>query len=119
LAQTTHSAATSSSFTAATAVSLALLLANILLINGFPDAESDARVGKRTLVVRLGPAPAAGLYLGLVLLAHGWLATSVWLLIHTAGCGVGPGLAPAVAGGRRTAVAPCQPRRRACDRPWR
>jgi 1,4-dihydroxy-2-naphthoate octaprenyltransferase len=60
---------------------LALLLANILLINGFPDAESDARVGKRTLVVRLGPAPAAGLYLGLVLLAHGWLAVSVWLLI--------------------------------------
>ncbi len=66
---------------AVTAVSLALLLANILLINGFPDAESDARVGKRTLVVRLGPAPAAGLYLGLVLLAHGWLAVSVWLLI--------------------------------------
>jgi 1,4-dihydroxy-2-naphthoate octaprenyltransferase len=67
--------------TAATAVSLALLLANILLINGFPDAEPDARVGKRTLVVRLGPIPAAGFYLGLALLAHGWLATSVWLLI--------------------------------------
>ena len=67
--------------TAATAVSLALLLANILLINGFPDAASDAAVGKRTLVVRLGPVPAAGLYLGLVLLAHGWLAASVWLLI--------------------------------------
>jgi 1,4-dihydroxy-2-naphthoate octaprenyltransferase len=59
---------------AVAAVSFALLLANILLINGFPDAESDARVGKRTLVVRLGPAPAAGLYLGLALLAHGWLA---------------------------------------------
>ena len=67
--------------TAATAVSLALLLANILLINGFPDAASDAAVGKRTLVVRLAPVPAAGLYLGLVLLAHGWLAASVWLLI--------------------------------------
>ena len=67
--------------TAATAVSLALLLANILLINGFPDAEPDARVGKRTLVVRLGPIPAAGFYLGLALLAHSWLATSVWLLI--------------------------------------
>jgi 1,4-dihydroxy-2-naphthoate octaprenyltransferase len=74
LAQTTHSAGILRSFTAATAVSFALLLANILLINGFPDAESDARVGKRTLVVRLGPIPAAGLYLGLVLLAHGWLA---------------------------------------------
>lgn len=49
---------------------LALLVANLLLINGFPDAPADARVGKRTLVVRLGPAAAARLYLGLALLAH-------------------------------------------------
>jgi len=49
---------------------LALLVANLLLINGFPDAPADARVGKRTLVVCLGPAAAARLYLGLALLAH-------------------------------------------------
>ena len=49
---------------------LALLVANLLLINGFPDAPADVRVGKRTLVVRLGPAAAARLYLGLALLAH-------------------------------------------------
>ena len=49
---------------------LALLVAGLLLVNGFPDARADAQVGKRTLVVRLGPAAAARLYLGLALLAH-------------------------------------------------
>jgi len=58
-------------------VGLALLVANILLVNGFPDAPADARVGKRTLVVRLGPRRAAQLYLGLALLAHGGLALAV------------------------------------------
>lgn len=63
-----------------TAVSFALLAANILLINGFPDAASDAQVGKRTLVVLLGPRRAALVYLLLGTLAHGWLAGGVWLL---------------------------------------
>ena len=63
---------------------LALLVAGLLLVNGFPDAPADAQVGKRTLVVRLGPAAAARLYLGLALLAHavaplavlaGWMPT--------------------------------------------
>lgn len=61
--------------------SVALLVACILLINGVPDAPSDAQVGKRTLAVRLGARGAAALYAWLVLLAHGWLALSVWLLI--------------------------------------
>jgi len=63
------------------AVSYALLVANILLINGIPDAEADARVGKATLVVRLSPRRAAWLYLGIALLAHAWLALTGWLLI--------------------------------------
>lgn len=63
-----------------TSVSYALLVANILLINGFPDAASDAQVGKRTLVVLLRPRGAALLYLLIGTLAHGWLAGGVWLL---------------------------------------
>lgn len=63
-----------------TSVSYALLVANILLINGLPDAASDARVGKRTLAVLLGPRGAALLYLLVGTVAHVWLATGVWLL---------------------------------------
>ena len=66
---------------ASAAASLALMVAALLVINGVPDAKADAEVGKRTLVVRLGANGAAALYGFLVVLAHGWLAASVWLLI--------------------------------------
>ena len=57
--------------------SYALMIANILIANGFPDAVPDAQVGKRTLVVRLGPVRAAWLYLALALLAHGGVVVLV------------------------------------------
>jgi len=47
----------------------ALLVANILYINQFPDATADARAGKRTLVVRLGRRRARAGYLVIALLA--------------------------------------------------
>lgn len=67
---------------AAVAVSFALLVGNILVINGFPDAAADALVGKRTLVVRLGARWAAWTYLVFALLAYAWLVVGVWLFIH-------------------------------------
>lgn len=62
-------------------VSFALLIGNILLINGLPDAPSDASVGKRTLATRMTPMGVAWVYLLMVLCAHAWVITGVWLLI--------------------------------------
>ncbi|MBS0357203.1 MAG: prenyltransferase [Proteobacteria bacterium] len=58
-------------------LSYALLVAAILFINEFPDRRGDEAAGKRTLVVRLGPHTAKWAYLGLVLLAYGWLVLMV------------------------------------------
>ncbi|QTD45079.1 prenyltransferase [Ottowia testudinis] len=63
---------------AALGAALGLLVACILLINGVPDAAADARVGKRTLAVRLGGHGAARLYGVLTLLAQGVVVTAVW-----------------------------------------
>lgn len=40
-----------------------LWTANIVLVNQLPDAEADAKSGKRTLTVRFGDKASAGLYL--------------------------------------------------------
>lgn len=61
-----------------TSLSYGLLVANILLINGVPDATADALVGKATLAVRAGTRGAAVLYGFLAVLAHAWLAWGVW-----------------------------------------
>ena len=46
-----------------------LLTANILLINEFPDAASDAQTGKNHLVVTFGKEKSTYIYLGILLLA--------------------------------------------------
>jgi 1,4-dihydroxy-2-naphthoate octaprenyltransferase len=66
----------------AVGLSYGLLISNILVINGFPDAQADALVGKRTLVVRAGPRIAALIYLLFTILAHGWVVAGVWWFIH-------------------------------------
>jgi len=56
-----------------------LLVALILLINEFPDIEADGAVGKRTLVVRLGPPRAAVLYAALLCVAYASVGVGVAL----------------------------------------
>lgn len=51
-----------------------LLTANILLINEFPDAESDAKTGKNHLVVTFGKKASILIYLGILLGAVGTMA---------------------------------------------
>ncbi len=49
---------------------LTLLVTSIIVINEFQDSEADARVGKRTLVVRLGLRRSVYLYAGISFTAY-------------------------------------------------
>ena len=68
-------------------VPLGILIAAFLLINEFPDYRADQKVGKRTLVVRLGPERARLLFgvcvgiafLFLAALPMAGLPSGVWL----------------------------------------
>ncbi|MBC7242652.1 MAG: 1,4-dihydroxy-2-naphthoate polyprenyltransferase [Anaerolineae bacterium] len=52
------------------AVPLGALITDILVVNNYRDIETDARVGKRTLAVILGPAGARLEFIGLLILAY-------------------------------------------------
>lgn len=58
-------------------VPLACLIAAILWINEYPDHAADLRVGKRTLVVVLGPARAARTHLLLLAAPYTWVVVMI------------------------------------------
>lgn len=57
----------------AAGLGFALLVANVLYINQFPDVKADTQAGKRTLVVRLGVQRARWGYALIALLCYGWV----------------------------------------------
>ncbi|MEI7431874.1 MAG: prenyltransferase [Betaproteobacteria bacterium] len=63
----------------AAGLGFALLVANVLYINQFPDLKADASVGKNTMVVRLGFARARWGYVLIAVLAYIWLLLMVLL----------------------------------------
>ena len=63
----------------AAGLGFALLVANVLFINQFPDVRADAQAGKRTVVVRLGVTRARWGYALIALLCYGWVAGQVAL----------------------------------------
>ncbi|HEX6644324.1 MAG TPA: prenyltransferase, partial [Gemmatimonadales bacterium] len=63
----------------AASIPVAILVSLVLFVNGFQDAPSDAQVGKRTMVVRLGLEPASRAYPWLAALAASALAALVML----------------------------------------
>jgi len=63
----------------AAGLGFALLVANVLFINQFPDVKADAQSGKRTLIVRLGVGRARWGYALIALLCYGWVAAMVAL----------------------------------------
>lgn len=56
----------------AAGLGFALLVANVLYINQFPDVRADACAGKNTLVVRLGVDLARWGYATIAVLAYAW-----------------------------------------------
>ena len=61
----------------AAGLGFALLVANVLYINQFPDVVADAQAGKRTLVVRLGVARARWGYVLIAALCYGWVLAMI------------------------------------------
>jgi 1,4-dihydroxy-2-naphthoate octaprenyltransferase len=69
----------------ALAIPVGLIAAAILAVNNIRDAPTDARVGKRTLAVRLGRAPARSIYA-----AEVYVAFLIPPIVWAAGGDVGP-----------------------------
>lgn len=61
----------------AAGLGFALLVANVLYINQFPDVKADAQAGKHTVVVHFGVQRARWGYALIALLCYGWVAAMV------------------------------------------
>lgn len=64
---------------------LGLLVAAFLWINQFPDYRADRSAGKRNLVVRLGLALSARVFLAIVIVAYLWLGVAAVSLAGSGG----------------------------------
>ena len=65
-------------------VPIALLIANVLLINEFQDLDADKAVGKNTLVVRLGKRRSVLLYKTSLSLSYLWIIAGALIYFHNA-----------------------------------
>ena len=65
----------------AVGLGFALLVANVLFINQFPDVRADKIAHKRTVVVRLGATRARWGYLIITVLCYFWLGAMVGLKV--------------------------------------
>lgn len=62
---------------------IALTIFNVILLNEFPDYETDKAVGKRNLLVRLGPGKGIILFIAVAMAA--WLAMVMSVLAGVSG----------------------------------
>ncbi|OLS16764.1 MAG: 1,4-dihydroxy-2-naphthoate octaprenyltransferase [Candidatus Heimdallarchaeota archaeon LC_3] len=65
-------------------IPVALLIANILIINEFQDYDADKLVGKNTLVVKLGKLRAFQLYKSTTVLAYIWILAGAFIFFESA-----------------------------------
>lgn len=72
---------------------VSFFIVNVLLINQFPDAEADAKSGKKTLVVRIGKAKTKNVIISLYAIGYisilvlpllGWAPYSLYISFLTA-----------------------------------
>lgn len=73
---------------------IALLISAVLMINQIPDYEADKKVGKNNLVVRLGKARGARLYVAMVAAAYIliWMGPFLGLMPFAAHIALLPGI---------------------------
>jgi 1,4-dihydroxy-2-naphthoate octaprenyltransferase len=68
-------------------VAVGALATNILLVNNYRDAETDAKAGKQTLVVRFGKPFAQWQFGAALLLACGVFVALAWRGLYPRGIG--------------------------------